>query len=313
MLQTVMNKRMGGFRHTSSCTAAAWRRRVRRARHWAARCAAVLASAACCFFSSPSHALAELPEGVMQGRASWYGTTAHGKRTANGEIFNRYSLTAAHKKLPFGTVLRVHNMRNGKEVLVRINDRGPYIEGRVLDLSHRAAEILRMKGSGVTPIAFEVVSNGEGKPIDPENAFYVHISSDQNPFRAKQMSAELEANLKQPVRVLLSITRGRISYVLCLGPYSTFGKAQRAFTRLEEKKLAARNIIEAPWDGGIIANSSLNGTKGLGAPKKASSALTAEDDKSKADAESLWNTMLHAVSTLTPSNHLVTFALSKLY
>lgn len=86
------------------------------------------------------------------GKASWYGPGFYGNRTANGEIFNKNELTAAHRTLPFGTVITVTNQNNGKSVTVRINDRGPFHGKRILDLSSAAADAINMKRSGVVPI-----------------------------------------------------------------------------------------------------------------------------------------------------------------
>lgn len=88
-------------------------------------------------------------------KASWYGPKFHGKLTANGEIYNQMALTAAHKSLRFGTLLKVTNPRNGRSVIVRINDRGPYIEGRDLDLSKAAAIELGMLKKGVGRVKIE--------------------------------------------------------------------------------------------------------------------------------------------------------------
>lgn len=87
-----------------------------------------------------------------QGLASWYGERFHGKRTASGEPFNMQELTAAHKTLPFGTRVRVRNLDNGREVVVRINDRGPFNGRRVIDLSRAAATALGMVKSGVAKV-----------------------------------------------------------------------------------------------------------------------------------------------------------------
>jgi rare lipoprotein A len=97
--------------------------------------------------------------GVKQinGRASWYGPGFHGRRTANGERYNQYGYTAAHRTLPLGTKVRVTNVRNGKSVVVRINDRGPFIGGRVIDLSAGAAKAIGMIGSGVAQVRIEVL------------------------------------------------------------------------------------------------------------------------------------------------------------
>ena len=99
-------------------------------------------------------------------RASWYGPRFHGKLTANGEIYDQTALTAAHKSLRFGTLLKVTNPRSKKSVVVRINDRGPYIPGRQLDLSKAAAEQLDVIGSGVKRLKVEeILISGIDNPI----------------------------------------------------------------------------------------------------------------------------------------------------
>jgi len=98
-------------------------------------------------------AVAEETKPVQTGAASWYGPGFHGKRTANGERFNTHALTAAHKTLPFGTQLRVTNERTGRSVVVRINDRGPYAHGRVIDLSKAAADAVGILSVGTVTLA----------------------------------------------------------------------------------------------------------------------------------------------------------------
>jgi rare lipoprotein A len=94
---------------------------------------------------------------VQEGKASWYGREQHGKLTANGERFNMHALTAAHRTLRMNTQVRVTNLRNGRSVVVRINDRGPYGRGRIIDVSQAAALQLDMIGSGVVPARVEVM------------------------------------------------------------------------------------------------------------------------------------------------------------
>lgn len=89
---------------------------------------------------------------IDRGKASWYGRRFHGKRTASGERFDMNGLTAAHRTLPFGTRVRVRNTRNGREVVVRINDRGPHVRGRILDLSQAAAAALDLLQAGEAPV-----------------------------------------------------------------------------------------------------------------------------------------------------------------
>jgi rare lipoprotein A len=93
----------------------------------------------------------------FRGIASWYGYDGSGTKTASGERFNPEAMTAAHRSLPMGTRVRVTNTRNGRSVVVRINDRGPYIGGRIIDLSAAAARILGMMGSGIAPVHIEVL------------------------------------------------------------------------------------------------------------------------------------------------------------
>ena len=102
------------------------------------------------------------PTGRVQvGLASWYGEFHHGQPTASGELFDMTRLTAAHRTLPLGTHLRVTNLENGRIVRVRVNDRGPYVVGRILDLSHAAARVLDMVERGVGPVRLEIVDPRE--------------------------------------------------------------------------------------------------------------------------------------------------------
>jgi rare lipoprotein A len=98
------------------------------------------------------------PGDVQRGYASWYGGKFHGRKTANGERFNKNALTAAHRTLPMGSRVRVVHSGNGRSVTVRINDRGPYSKRRILDLSEAAARRLRMIDQGVAPVTVHVVS-----------------------------------------------------------------------------------------------------------------------------------------------------------
>lgn len=107
------------------------------------------------FFPLSSSSLENYPQ---YGNASWYGGKFHGRKTANGERFNKYSFTGAHKKLPFGTIIRVINLRNGKDVYIRINDRGPFVKGRIVDLSLAAAEAINFNGRGVIRVKVELIS-----------------------------------------------------------------------------------------------------------------------------------------------------------
>lgn len=126
--------------------------------------AAALASSM--LFASASHAQPAKQEAAekiavvktLSGAASWYGGKFHGRRTANGERYDMNKHTAAHKSLPFGTKVRVTNRINGKSVVVRINDRGPFVGNRIIDLSRGAAGAVDMIGTGVAPVIIEIMS-----------------------------------------------------------------------------------------------------------------------------------------------------------
>jgi rare lipoprotein A len=102
------------------------------------------------------------PGETLHGTASWY-SNRDGRQTASGERFDERKLTAAHRKLPFGTIVRVTNEQNGRSVDVRINDRGPWTGGRLIDLSSAAADVLDMKRSGIVPVDVEILEVGNGR------------------------------------------------------------------------------------------------------------------------------------------------------
>lgn len=107
--------------------------------------------------SAPAHGIMPTPSTPVIGTASWYGPGFQGRLTANGERFDQEELTAAHRSLPFGTRLRVTNQTNGKSVIVRVNDRGPYVGKRVIDLSRGAAKKIGLVKSGTGRVKLEVV------------------------------------------------------------------------------------------------------------------------------------------------------------
>tara|TARA_B100001179_G_C18576924_1_gene398017 strand:+ start:95 stop:487 length:393 start_codon:yes stop_codon:yes gene_type:complete len=100
---------------------------------------------------------------VMKGVSSFYAEDFHGKLTANGEVYDMYGLTAAHKTLPLNTIVRVTNLVNNKSLILRINDRGPYIKGRILDCSYGAAKKLDFIVQGTTDVKIEVIEWGDNK------------------------------------------------------------------------------------------------------------------------------------------------------
>lgn len=131
----------------------------------------------------------ELGEYVQEGVASWYGPMFNGRRTSSGEIYDMHGFTAAHRTLPFGTMVRVTNLSNGMQTQVRINDRGPFVANRIIDLSLSAARAIEMVGPGTAQVRLELISGP-----DPESGFFaVQVGS----FRTEENADRLRERLSQ--------------------------------------------------------------------------------------------------------------------
>jgi rare lipoprotein A len=126
---------------------------------------------------------------VEEGVASWYGPTFDGHRTSNGEVYDMHQFTAAHRTLPFGAVVRVTNMTNGKQTEVRINDRGPFVGNRVIDLSLSAAQAIAMVGPGTAAVRLEVIAG----PDPRVGVFAVQIGAFLSPENAERLRAQYAA------------------------------------------------------------------------------------------------------------------------
>jgi rare lipoprotein A len=128
---------------------------------------------------------------VQEGIASWYGPGFHGKKTSNKEIYNMHDLTAAHQTLPFETHVLVTNLENGRSVVVRINDRGPFVKDRIIDLSHAAAQVLDMVAEGTAPVRLEILLD-RSPPLDSQK-YSVQIGSFSAEENAQALAGELRS------------------------------------------------------------------------------------------------------------------------
>ncbi len=136
----------------------------------------------------------------QQGIASWYGKQFHGKRTSSGEIYNMYDMTAAHKTLPLGTYVRVQNLENKRIVDVKINDRGPFVRKRIIDLSYAAAKQIAIVGPGTGPVEIMVLKapalsvEGNSYPVDYYSGdFTIQVGAFKNRKNAENLKRELES------------------------------------------------------------------------------------------------------------------------
>ncbi|MCC6545024.1 MAG: septal ring lytic transglycosylase RlpA family protein [Nitrospirae bacterium] len=128
---------------------------------------------------------------VERGIASWYGEDFHGKPTSSGEIYNMYDLTAAHKLMPLGTVAKITNLENNQSVVVKINDRGPFVEGRIIDLSYSAAKEIGMAEKGLSRVEIKVMKWGENL-----TDFTVQVGSFEVEENAQRLKDKLNLKYK---------------------------------------------------------------------------------------------------------------------
>lgn len=126
------------------------------------------------------------------GQASWYGHPYHGRPTTSGEIYNMYDFTAAHRTLPFGTRVRVHNLENGRTVDVRINDRGPFVAGRIIDLSYSAAQAIGMPGLARVQLQILGSETRESASPPPPGIYAVQVGAFADPDNAQRLKALIE-------------------------------------------------------------------------------------------------------------------------
>ena len=179
-----------------------------------------------------------------EGIASWYGRDFHGKLTSNGETYNMYTMTAAHKTLPMGTYVKVTRLDNGKETIVRINDRGPFVRGRVIDLSYKAASELDIADDGTGKVKIVALGNTVGdklvKTDYQRGNFMVQIGA----FTIKTNATRLRDSLLQQysnVSITMFNRGDMIFYRVRVGSAATLSEAERLKNRLE------REGIESPF------------------------------------------------------------------
>jgi len=165
------------------------------------------------------------------GLASWYGNPFHGRRTANGEVYDMTELTAAHRTLPFNTWLIVENLNNRRAVEVRVNDRGPFAGGRILDLSYAAARVLDATGQGVVPIRLRVIGGSAPAPTSQDRAYTVQVGA----FSAEERAIALQRELGRTgarASVQRADVGGRTVYRVRVGRFASHGEAATTARRL---------------------------------------------------------------------------------
>jgi len=179
---------------------------------------------------------------VERGQASWYGGDGDGFAggvTANGEIYDPSALTCAHRTLPFGTAVEVENLATGKRVVLRVNDRGPFIRGRILDMSQRAATELGMVHHGVGTVRLRTVdAKGQPAPVDPVvlagNPYTIQVAALANPANIERISQELRAAYGPVTYQAVPKAGGLVVKRVRVGTYPRLEEAQRASEQLAQ-------------------------------------------------------------------------------
>src|SRR5215469_4239273 len=187
---------------------------------------------------------------LERGVASWYGPTFHGGNTSSGEPYDMYGMTAAHKTLPLPCYARVTNLRNGKSVVVRINDRGPFVANRLIDLSYTAASKLEMLREGTTLVEVRVLSPTMPDVLtrttaQPPPALYVQAGAFADQQHAQRLLARLQAAGLERAFIALPLQTGAQLYRVRLGPVESVAQFDQLTARLAALGIAdARLAIE---------------------------------------------------------------------
>lgn len=181
------------------------------------------------------------------GIASWYGNKFHGNQTSNGEIYDMYAMTAAHKQLPLPSYVRVTNLDNNRSVVVRVNDRGPFHQGRVIDLSYVAASKLGIVKAGTAPVKVEIVTHAEAHPtlaaVHSGETVAVQIGAFSLRESADKVKQKISKLFSVPVRISEVRNQGNKLYRVRLGPFDNMDSARYWINKLEEMSFGQASLV----------------------------------------------------------------------
>ena len=195
---------------------------------------------------------------VEKGVASWYGTKFHGRKTSNGEIYDTYGMTAAHKSLPLPSYVRVTNLQNHKSVIVKVNDRGPFVDNRLIDLSYAAAKKLGITKNGTGHVEVRVISpektvaSVKSPPIlnslktsyqDPDSSVYIQVAAFQNHQNAQRLRNKLEKMPISEINIQESVQNQKKIYRVRIGPVANLKLADELTELLSQRGLTGTRIV----------------------------------------------------------------------
>jgi rare lipoprotein A len=191
----------------------------------------------------------------QRGIASWYGTKFHGRSTSSGETYNMYEMTAAHKTLPIPVYVHVKNLDNGRSTVVRVNDRGPFIDGRIIDLSYAAAKKLGVDGPGTANVEISVLSAGQVEPsrsvrtvplnasMNEELPLFIQMGSFSNHLNASNLVQTLIAANETSASISQLYTDAGLLYRVRVGPMADVDEANAILARLHGKGFPTARIV----------------------------------------------------------------------
>lgn len=170
---------------------------------------------------------------TQEGKASWYGNKFHGHKTSNGEIYDMFSMSAAHKNLPLPSFVKVTNLGNDKTVIVRVNDRGPFHSERIIDLSYAAAYKLDMLQAGTANVRMELIipTAGNSSLFTPKPQWFIQVLASSNEAKAQEIADALAAKYNTENRLVISGKFHRVQ----LGPISDTQQAQGLLAKVQQQ------------------------------------------------------------------------------
>lgn len=192
-----------------------------------------------------------------EGIASWYGPKFDGKLTANGEIFNQYDITAAHKTLPLPSLVKVTNLENNRSITLRINDRGPFVGDRIIDLSYKSAQMLGVINKGTAKVSVELIDYGKhllnfskanNNKVKKQNKklHFLQVGVFKDPNNADRMSEKLRKTIYLNHKVIINTTNinEETLYIVKIGPIKDVEKAIYMQRKLKKDEILSKLVIE---------------------------------------------------------------------
>jgi len=186
---------------------------------------------------------------VERGIASWYGQKFHGRRTSSGETYDLYGMTAAHKSLPLPTYVQVTNLENGRSIIVKVNDRGPFHQNRIIDLSYAGASKLGVLAKGVAMVEVRVVGPGQtvATPVKQDNKIlpkiYLQVGAFSDRTNAQRLSQRINDRLNHAMRIQQTHINKREFFRVQIGPLASVEIADTISTQLNQQGISDSHIV----------------------------------------------------------------------